>query len=130
MGTSVGSKVYNEHGWRPDAALNLAWTGFTLFILFLRGPHCPRYKWIGWEGGFELRKGRVLAREQAQRDAAAEKGERLDGKTEAEELNGGMGGETVGDEKRSEEERRRSADEAVAEAERHEQPEKRGLEAV
>ncbi|KAI0336830.1 MFS general substrate transporter [Cubamyces sp. BRFM 1775] len=130
MGTSVGSKVYNEHGWRPDAALNLSWTGFTLFVLFLRGPHCPRYKWIGWEGGFELRKGRVLAREQAQRDAAAEKGERLDGKVEAEELNGGMGGETVGDEKRSEEKRRRSADEAVAEAERHEQPEKRGLEAV
>ena len=71
MGTSVGSKVFTEHGWRPDASLNLAWTGFTLFVLFLRGPHCPRYTWIGWQGGFELRKSRVVARQQAEREAAA-----------------------------------------------------------
>ena len=70
MGTAVGSKVFTEHGWRADAALNLAWTGWTLFVLFLRGPHCPRYKWIGWEGGFELRKSRVREREGA---AAGEK---------------------------------------------------------
>ena len=70
MGTSVGAKVFTAHGWRPDAALNLAWTGWTLGVLFLRGPHCPRYKWIGWEGGFELRKSVVDARKRA---AAAEK---------------------------------------------------------
>ncbi|KAI9070091.1 MFS general substrate transporter [Trametes sanguinea] len=73
MGTSVGAKVFNEHGWRPDAALNLSWTGFTLFVLFLRGPHCPRYKWIGWEGGFELRKSRLVARQQAEQDSAADR---------------------------------------------------------
>ncbi|TBU43678.1 major facilitator superfamily domain-containing protein [Dichomitus squalens] len=71
MGTAVGSKVFTEHGWRPDASLNLAWTGFTFFILFLRGPHCPRYTWFGWQGGFELRKSHVLARQQAEREAAA-----------------------------------------------------------
>ncbi|KAI0671253.1 major facilitator superfamily domain-containing protein, partial [Trametes maxima] len=60
MGTAVGSKVFTEHGWRPDAALNLGWTAWTLVILFLRGPHCPRYTWIGWEGGFELRRSRVV----------------------------------------------------------------------
>ncbi|PIL34821.1 hypothetical protein GSI_02608 [Ganoderma sinense ZZ0214-1] len=64
MGTSVGSKVFTEHGWRPDAALNLALTGFTLLILFLRGPHCPRYTWVGWQGGWELRKSRVLAQQE------------------------------------------------------------------
>ena len=72
MGTAVGSKVFTEHGWRADASLNLAWTGWTLFVLFLRGPHCPRYNWIGWEGGFELRKSRVLAR-QREEAAASEK---------------------------------------------------------
>ena len=64
MGTAVGSKVFTEHGWRADAALNLAFTGFTLVVLFLRGPHCPRYTWIGWQGGFELRKSRVVARQE------------------------------------------------------------------
>ncbi|KAI0369394.1 MFS general substrate transporter [Pilatotrama ljubarskyi] len=109
MGTAVGSKVFTEHGWRPDASLNLAWTGWTLFVLFLRGPHCPRYKWIGWEGGFELRKSRVIAKQQAERDAAKR----------GEEANGGMGGEAgVVEEKRGAEDRRMSEDDAAAEAER------------
>ncbi|RPD56725.1 MFS general substrate transporter [Lentinus tigrinus ALCF2SS1-7] len=72
MGTAVGSKVFTEHGWRPDASLNLAWTGFTLFILLLRGPHVPRYTWLGWQGGFELRKSKVLERQQREREAAEE----------------------------------------------------------
>ena len=77
MGTAVGSKVFTEHGWRPDASLNLAWTGFTLFVLFLRGPHCPRYTWIGWQGGFELRKSRVVAQQQVEREAAAAEKQRV-----------------------------------------------------
>lgn len=61
MGTAVGAKVFNSHGWRPTAALNLAWTGFTLLVLLLRGPHCKRYTWLGWEGGCELRKSKLRA---------------------------------------------------------------------
>ncbi|KAI0662108.1 major facilitator superfamily domain-containing protein [Cubamyces menziesii] len=61
MGTAVGTEVFNSHGWRPTAALNLAWTGFTLIVLLLRGPHCKRYTWLGWEGGCELRKSRLRA---------------------------------------------------------------------
>ena len=94
MGTSVGSKVFTEHGWRADASLNLAFTGFTLFVLLMRGPHCPRYTWIGWKGGCELRKSKVLAREEAERDAAAEK------EGEAGEItNGEDVKEAVGDER-------------------------------
>ncbi|CDO75002.1 hypothetical protein BN946_scf184965.g4 [Trametes cinnabarina] len=132
MGTSVGAKVFNEHGWRPDAALNLAWTGFTLLVLFLRGPHCPRYKWIGWEGGFELRKSRVLA----QQEATSAKGEKVDADNEREPVNGGMGGETVGAETRAEEGRRSEEDavptrNATYEEQRREAgTEKRGDEAV
>ena len=102
MGTAVGSKVFTEHGWRPDASLNLAWTGFTLFVLFLRGPHCPRYTWIGWQGGFELRKSRVVARQQAEREAAAAEKQRVvDG-------DGDVGGGEVTEETRDEKARVRS----------------------
>ncbi|KAI0352566.1 MFS general substrate transporter [Trametes cingulata] len=116
MGTAVGSKVFTEHGWRPAASLNLAWTGWTLFVLLLRGPHCPRYKWIGWEGGFELRKSRVEAKQQAERDAAAEEGGSNEKGEKRGELDGGMGGEAEGvvvEEKRGEEEKRMSEDDGA-----------------
>ncbi|KAI8969423.1 major facilitator superfamily domain-containing protein [Trametes punicea] len=135
MGTAVGSKVFNEHGWRPDAALNLAWTGWTLFVLFLRGPHCPRYKWIGWEGGFELRKSRVLARQQAEREAAEARGEKAEQRPEAQELNGGMGGETVLEGKTDKEESRTIDEDAPGtaafdEERERQESEKKGDEAV
>ena len=56
MGTSAGSKVFVEHGWRPAAALALGWEVWCLFILFMRGPNAGRYTWIGWEGGWKARK--------------------------------------------------------------------------
>ena len=56
MGTAVGTSVFNSHGWRAAAALNLAWEGFCLAVLLSRGPHCSRYTWFGWEGGFGWRK--------------------------------------------------------------------------
>ena len=34
----------------------MALYGFQLFILLLRGPHCKRYTWFGYEGGLEARK--------------------------------------------------------------------------
>lgn len=59
MGTSVGTQVFNNHGWRPAAALSVGWTGFCLIVMLLRGPHCARYTWFGYEGGLELRKSRL-----------------------------------------------------------------------
>lgn len=56
MGTAVGSCVFLEYGWRPAAALSVAWSGFTLAVLFARGPHCGRYTWVGYEGGCALRR--------------------------------------------------------------------------
>ncbi len=56
MGTAVGTDVFTKYGWRPAAALSLAWTGFCLFILLIRGPHCSRYTWLGYEGGLRLTK--------------------------------------------------------------------------
>ncbi|KAJ7242991.1 major facilitator superfamily domain-containing protein [Mycena rebaudengoi] len=55
MGTSVGSDIYIRHGWRACAALSVALSGWQLFILLLRGPHCRRYTWFGYEGGWKAR---------------------------------------------------------------------------
>ena len=56
MGTSVGTQVFVKFGWRPAAALSVAWTGFTLVVMLIRGPHCSRYTWFGYEGGWGMRK--------------------------------------------------------------------------
>lgn len=50
--------MYNRHGWRAAAALSVGWTGFSVLILLLRGPHCPRYTWVGYKGGLAIRKSR------------------------------------------------------------------------
>ncbi|KAG2047964.1 MFS general substrate transporter [Suillus hirtellus] len=55
-GTSVGSDVFVGYGWRANAALFMAMNVLQLSVLILRGPHCPRNRWFGYEGGFELWK--------------------------------------------------------------------------
>ncbi|KAK0222172.1 MFS superfamily [Armillaria fumosa] len=59
MGTSAGTKVFVRYGWRAGAALSLGWAGWQLFVLLLRGPHCDRRMWFGYEGGIEARRGRL-----------------------------------------------------------------------
>ncbi|THU80497.1 MFS general substrate transporter [Dendrothele bispora CBS 962.96] len=61
MGTSVGTKVFLAHGWRACAGVTLAYAGWQIFILLLRGPNCGRFTWIGWEGGWEGRIRKVKA---------------------------------------------------------------------
>ncbi|GJE88226.1 MFS general substrate transporter [Phanerochaete sordida] len=56
MGTAVGTQVFVRFGWRPAAALSVAWSGFTLLVMLARGPHCARYTWVGYEGGCRLRR--------------------------------------------------------------------------
>ncbi|GBE85456.1 hypothetical protein SCP_0706430 [Sparassis crispa] len=62
---------------RPAAALSLAWTGFMLGVLLLRGPNVPRYTWFGYAGGFEVRKRKLderarLAEEDVEKAVAAD----------------------------------------------------------
>ncbi|KJA16288.1 hypothetical protein HYPSUDRAFT_147937 [Hypholoma sublateritium FD-334 SS-4] len=60
IGTSVGTHVFVHFGWRAGATLSMAFYAWQLFILLIRGPHCKRYTWFGYEGGLEYRKS-VLA---------------------------------------------------------------------
>ncbi|KAG7444106.1 MFS general substrate transporter [Guyanagaster necrorhizus] len=62
MGTSAGSKVFIKYGWRAGAGLSLGWSGWQLFMLLLRGPHCDRRVWFGYQGGLEPRKSVVEER--------------------------------------------------------------------
>ncbi|KAF8527953.1 major facilitator superfamily domain-containing protein [Hysterangium stoloniferum] len=56
MGTAAGTMVFIRHGWRAAALLSLAWMVFQFGIMFLRGPHVPRKQWVGWQGGWSLRR--------------------------------------------------------------------------
>ena len=70
MGTSVGTHVFVNFGWRAAAALNMGLYGFQLFVLLLRGPHCKQYTWFGYEGGLEARKSVVDERKKQLEDEA------------------------------------------------------------
>ncbi|KAJ3851099.1 major facilitator superfamily domain-containing protein [Lentinula lateritia] len=56
IGTAAATRVYLEHGWRASAVLGLACAVFQLVILFFRGPHCERYTWVGFQGGWKWKK--------------------------------------------------------------------------
>ena len=70
MGTSVGTHVFVKYGWRAGAGLNMAFYGFQLLVLLLRGPHCKQYTWFGYEGGLEARKSVVEERKRLEAEAA------------------------------------------------------------
>ncbi|KAJ6455478.1 major facilitator superfamily domain-containing protein [Mycena sanguinolenta] len=52
MGTAAGTDVFTTYGWRAAAALNMGFYGWILLMMMLRGPHCARYTWFGFEGGW------------------------------------------------------------------------------
>ncbi|KAL9709070.1 hypothetical protein Ac2012v2_007884 [Leucoagaricus gongylophorus] len=77
VGTSVGTDVFIKFGWRPGAALSLGWAALMLLILLLRGPHCKRYTWFGYEGGFSVRR-KTTVSPQEQSPTTAEPTSELD----------------------------------------------------
>ncbi|KAJ6471752.1 major facilitator superfamily domain-containing protein [Mycena vitilis] len=91
MGTAAGTQVFTTYGWRPAAALNLGFYGWILGVIMLRGPHCARFTWFGFEGGWEARKSVIDAREKAATPGPGEVGRDLE--------SGGTSTPRVGDEK-------------------------------
>ncbi|KAJ7607119.1 major facilitator superfamily domain-containing protein [Mycena polygramma] len=78
MGTAAGTQVFTTYGWRPAAALNLGFYGWILGVIMLRGPHCARFTWFGFEGGWEARKSVVDARKTAAMPGTGESGKDLE----------------------------------------------------
>ncbi|GAA5981706.1 hypothetical protein JCM11641_004221 [Rhodosporidiobolus odoratus] len=72
IGTSAGTRVYLRWGYKASGGLCLGLVGFILLVLFLRGPHCPTTRWVGWTGGWELRK-KVAEKKQTEKAGEVEK---------------------------------------------------------
>ncbi|KAM0756557.1 MFS general substrate transporter [Meredithblackwellia eburnea MCA 4105] len=75
IGTKAGTTVYLNSGYRASGGLCLGLIGWMLMILLLRGPHLPIDRWVGWAGGWELRKAVADRKraEKAEREKASEK---------------------------------------------------------
>ncbi|EPQ50062.1 MFS general substrate transporter [Gloeophyllum trabeum ATCC 11539] len=80
MGTSVSTRLFVEGGYRAVGYFALGLAGLDLVLLFLRGPHLPNNRWVGWAGGFGMRKvrpGEVTVKEAVEEvvDHMAEEGQ-------------------------------------------------------
>ncbi|KAI3558105.1 major facilitator superfamily transporter [Colletotrichum abscissum] len=53
-GTAVGNRLYAQGGWKYSAGTSIGFIGLSLIITMLKGPR--EKSWIGWRGGFKLRK--------------------------------------------------------------------------
>ncbi|THH04665.1 hypothetical protein EW145_g5358 [Phellinidium pouzarii] len=68
-GTAAGTRIFVRFGWRAAAAFSMGLYAWQIGILFLRGPHCKRYTWFGYEGGIGSRK--EIVKEQKSQDKEA-----------------------------------------------------------
>lgn len=51
----------------------MAFYAWQLFVILVRGPHCKRYTWFGYEGGLEHRKSVVRQRQLDEEERDGEK---------------------------------------------------------
>ena len=79
-GTAAGTRLFDHNGWRAAAAFSLALFVFQIFVLLARGPHCGRYTWVGFEGGWEARKGVIDGKVEKEKDQEQGLEDRKDGR--------------------------------------------------
>lgn len=53
-GTAVGNHVYAQGGWIRSGSVSVGFCGGAILILCLRGPW--ETSWLGWHGGWSMRK--------------------------------------------------------------------------
>lgn len=54
MGAAVGNKGYAQGGWIESGSISVGFAGLALVICVARGPWEQR--WVGWRGGWRLKK--------------------------------------------------------------------------
>ncbi|KAI4126504.1 MAG: hypothetical protein LQ338_003723 [Usnochroma carphineum] len=81
-GTAVGNHVYARKGWVRSGSVSVGFLGAALSLCFLRGPR--EKGWIGWRGGWKLRREGDVVRKEEENGAGKD---------------GGADGEAKGDEK-------------------------------
>ncbi|KAI1262619.1 MFS general substrate transporter [Xylariaceae sp. FL1019] len=69
-GTALGNRLYAQGGWIFSGSANIAFIGAGIVIGLARGPRETR--WLGWRGGWNIRRDEDVARKAAQGQGAAE----------------------------------------------------------
>lgn len=54
MGTSAGNHIYASSGWIGSGSASVGFIGAAILFTLVRGPY--ETGWIGWHGGFSIRK--------------------------------------------------------------------------
>ena len=54
VGTSVGNSLYARGGWTRSGSASVGFIGVALVFCFARGPH--EKGWVGWHGGWGIRR--------------------------------------------------------------------------
>jgi predicted MFS family arabinose efflux permease len=69
MGTAAGNHLYARGGWIRSGSASVGFVCAALAICLLRGPHSQG--WIGWRGGYKMRKARVANQPQKDGETGA-----------------------------------------------------------
>lgn len=69
IGTAVGNHLYADGGWISSGSASVGFIAAALLICFVRGPH--EQGWVGWRGGYNMRKGVPQKPNEAEKDKEA-----------------------------------------------------------
>ncbi|KAI8623152.1 MFS general substrate transporter [Xylariaceae sp. FL1651] len=62
-GTAVGNRLYAEGGWVWSGSMNIAFIGIAILVGLARGPR--ETGWVGWKGGWNIRRDEDIAKQAA-----------------------------------------------------------------
>ncbi|KAI9734507.1 MAG: hypothetical protein M1834_002107 [Cirrosporium novae-zelandiae] len=58
VGTAVGNHVYARGGWVNSGSVSIGFLGAGLLLAAVRGPWETETRWVGWRGGWNIRRRR------------------------------------------------------------------------
>ncbi|KAI0802708.1 major facilitator superfamily domain-containing protein [Xylaria sp. FL0064] len=68
-GTAVGNRLYAQGGWVWSSSMNIGFIGLAILVGLARGPR--ESNWVGWKGGWNIRKDEDIIKEKVERQDAA-----------------------------------------------------------
>lgn len=71
-GTAAGNRLYAMGGWRYSGGLAIGLLGFAIIVCIARGPR--ETGWIGWNGGWAIRKDKTAKAVTAKPEPGGEEG--------------------------------------------------------
>ncbi|KAJ2980934.1 hypothetical protein NUW58_g6814 [Xylaria curta] len=81
-GTAAGNRLYAQGGWTWSGSMNIGFIGLAILIGLARGPR--ETGWVGWKGGWNIRRDENIA-EKNERQIAAEEPQALREPTNADD---------------------------------------------